>query len=316
MAAPAARYPVFIPSKGRADIATTPRVLDRMGVPWRMVVEEAQLADYARHWPADRLLVLDPAYQRDYDSLDELPWPEVGLGSGPPRNFCWDLAAAEGAPWFWTMDDNILLFYRLHANQRIPFGDATPLAAMEDFCDRYTNIGMAGPQYEMFCPSRFRFPPFVANRRVMSCQLTRTDVPLRFRGRYNEDVILCLDLLKAGWATVCFNAFLQEKAPTQTFPGGNTHDLYGRGTLLKSQVLAQAHPDVARVVWRYGRWHHHVDYSPFRGNQLGRRPDWQPPAANPYRLREVPWGGKERAGRLPAPWQQRRSARGSPQQRP
>jgi hypothetical protein len=26
------------------------------------------------------------------------------------------------------------------------------------------------------------------------------------------------------------------------------------------------HPDVARLVWRYGRWHHWVDYGPFKTN--------------------------------------------------
>jgi hypothetical protein len=33
-------------------------------------------------------------------------------------------------------------------------------------------------------------------------------------------------------------------------------------------MLAKMHPDVARVVWRYGRWHHYVDYLPFKKNEL------------------------------------------------
>jgi hypothetical protein len=32
------------------------------------------------------------------------------------------------------------------------------------------------------------------------------------------------------------------------------------------------HPDVARLVKKYGRWHHQVDYGPFRGMRLVRRP--------------------------------------------
>ena len=40
------------------------------------------------------------------------------------------------------------------------------------------------------------------------------------------------------------------------------------GTYNKSAILAALHPDVAEVVWRYGRWHHHVDYSPFKDNKL------------------------------------------------
>jgi hypothetical protein len=33
-------------------------------------------------------------------------------------------------------------------------------------------------------------------------------------------------------------------------------------------MLVDMHPDVARMVWRYGRWHHYVDYNPFKKNQL------------------------------------------------
>jgi hypothetical protein len=33
-------------------------------------------------------------------------------------------------------------------------------------------------------------------------------------------------------------------------------------------MLVDMHPDVARMVWRFRRWHHHVDYSSFKPNQL------------------------------------------------
>jgi hypothetical protein len=33
-------------------------------------------------------------------------------------------------------------------------------------------------------------------------------------------------------------------------------------------MLVDMHPDVARVVWKYGRWHHYVDYSQFKKNEL------------------------------------------------
>lgn len=28
------------------------------------------------------------------------------------------------------------------------------------------------------------------------------------------------------------------------------------------------HPDVSELVWRFRRWHHVVDYSPFKNNPL------------------------------------------------
>jgi hypothetical protein len=284
---PRPEFPVYIPSWSRAEVATTPRLLDQIGVPWRLVVEADQRADYARRYPADRLLVLDPAYIRNYDALGDFPGQR--LGSGPARNFIWDHAAAEGHPWHWIIDDNVTGFSRFHRNQRVAVTDGMIFAAMEDFAGRYTNVAMAGPQYLMFVPSQGKLPPFKVNARVFSCNLIRTDLPYRWRGRYNEDSILTLDMLKAGWCTILFYAFLQRKAATQTVPGGNTEALYGAGTLAKSRMLVEAHPDVARLVRRYGRWHHQVDYDRFT-QPLIRRPDCQPPEENPYQFRRVKLG--------------------------
>jgi len=51
--------------------------------------------------------------------------------------------------------------------------------------------------------------------------------------------------------------------------GGNSTEFYDdEGTLPKSQMLANLHPDVAKVVFKFNRWHHHVDYSKFKNNRL------------------------------------------------
>lgn len=284
---PLPRFPLYIPSKSRADTALTPRFLDSIGVPYRIVVEEPQFEAYSQHFEKHKLLVLDPAFQRDYETCDDLG-DTKSKGPGPARNFIWEHSKSEGHEWHWVMDDNISLFARLHKNQRIPVGDGTIFHAMEEFCLRYTNIGMAGPQYWMFAPSRAPLPPFVTGTRIYSCNLIRNDLPFRWRGRYNEDTILSLDMLKAEWNTVQFNAFLQYKVTTQTLGGGNTEAFYAaEGTLPKSQMLVDVHPDVSRVVWKFRRWHHFVDYTPFKDLGLKRRPDVEIPAENPYKLRLV-----------------------------
>jgi len=258
-----------------------------MGVPYRIVVEENQFADYARNYPEDRLLILDPEYQRKYETLAPRV-PGMQLGPGPVRNFCWDHAISEGWPWFWTMDDNIRLFARLQKNRRTPVGDGTILHAMETFVLRYTNVAMAGPHYWMFGTNRYKSPPFQTGTRIYSCQLTRSDVPLRYRGCLNDDTITCIDILKAGWNTVLFNTFLQFKLPTQTLPGGCTGAVYAReGTIRKSRQVAVVHPDVAKVVWRFNRWHHFVDYSQWRNSPLIKREDYDPAEEPTYDLVKV-----------------------------
>jgi hypothetical protein len=222
-----------------------------------------------------KVLVLDKRYQRDYDTFDELG-DGKSKGPGAARNFAWDHSIENGFPWHWVMDDNITYFYRMNRNQKIRCGDGTLFRCMEDFCLRYSNLSMAGPNYAMFAPRKIKMPPFVANTRIYSCNLIRNDVPYRWRGRYNEDTDLSLRMLKDGWATVQFNAFLQNKLATQKVRGGNTEEFYAKeGTLPKSQMLVAMHPDVSRLVWKFGRWHHHVDYRPFRNNLLRLRPDAQ-----------------------------------------
>lgn len=272
------RYPVYIPSKGRAfaDSRLTYHHLERMGVPYRLIVEEGQVSEYAKIVPRDRLLVLDRSYQRDYDTFDDLG-DARSKGPGPARNFAWDHAISLGAEWHWVMDDNINGFFRLHHNLKTPVADGTIFRCMEDFCARYERVAMAGPNYFMFAKRKDAIPPFIVNTRIYSCNLIRNDAPFRWRGRYNEDTDLSLRMLKSGWNTVQFNAFLQCKAPTQTIRGGNTAEFYHAeglkipgqkyaqgGTSAKSQMLVDMHPDVARLTHKFGREHHSVDYRRFK----------------------------------------------------
>ena len=266
-------FPIYIPSKGRHDSRYTVRHLDAMNVPYRVIVEASDYPAYAAVIDPTKLLVLDPAYQRDYDACMELAEGQ-SKGSGPARNFAWDHAVAAGYERHWIVDDNIKGFFRLNDNLKVPVSDGTILRCMEDFTLRYTNIAMSGPNYFKFASRKSQMAPFVVNTRLYSCNLIRNDIPLRWRGRYNEDADLSLRILKSGWCTVQFNAFLQDKANTQTVRGGNLEAFYAsEGTLPKSQMLARLHPDVAKVVWRFGRWHHHVDYRPFKRNKLIRRTD-------------------------------------------
>jgi hypothetical protein len=200
--------------------------------------------------------------------------PEQSRGSGPARNFAWDHAAAHGHEWHWTVDDNIRCFYRLLNNRMRRVGNGGIFRAMEDFVDRYDNVSMAGPNYLQYADKRSeRVPPFQTNTRIYSCNLIRTSGPFRWRGRYNEDTILSLDMLKSGWATVLFNAFLQDKTTTLVMSGGNTDEIYKGGTLEKSQMLVNEHPDVSRVAWKFNRWHHEVDYARYRSTRLRLRDD-------------------------------------------
>ena len=60
---------------------------------------------------------------------------------------------------------------------------------------------------------------------------------------------------------------LSYKKTTQVIKGGNTEAFYSKeGTMPKSRMQVQLHPDVSRVTWRFKRWHHYVDYTKFKKN--------------------------------------------------
>jgi hypothetical protein len=281
------RFPIYIPSKSRAARATTPRYLDKINVPYRLVIEEQQYEEYNDYFPAKKLIILDKSYQENYDTCDDLGG-EFSRGSGPARNFIWEHSIAEGHDWHWIMDDNISRFFRFYQNVKTPIGDGWIFHAMEEFCLRYENVVMAGPQYSTFVPAREKRQPYTAATRIFSCNLIRNDIPYRWRARYNEDVDLSIRILKGGYQTILFNAFLQEKLRTQRMPGGNTEAFYAdKGTLPKSEMLVRLHPDIAKVVWRYGRWHHAVDFSQFKDRALIRKKDLVIPKENPYKLKTV-----------------------------
>ena len=145
----------------------------------------------------------------------------------------------------------------------------TIFKAAEDFTDRYVNIGLSGFQYEMFVPRKQKHNPLILNTRIYSCILIDNALPFRWRGRYNEDTDLSLRVLKAGYCTVLFVAFLAEKVATMRMKGGNTDELYrDDGRLKMAQSLQRQHPDVVTIGRKFGRWQHIVDYRPFKNNHL------------------------------------------------
>lgn len=282
------KHPVYIVSKGRWESRLTSKSFEAMKVPYFIVVEEQEYENYASVIAPEKILILDKQYLRDYDTCDSLG-NTLGVGPGAARNFCWQHSISLGASWHWVLDDNIDGFCRLNRNERHEVTSGTIFRIAEDFVERYENVSQAGFEYRFFAGgSRRKKPPFRLNTRIYSCILNRNDVPYRWRGRYNEDTDLSLRMLKDGWCTVLFQCFLQNKAATQTIKGGNTAEFYEKeGTLPKSQMLVDLHPDVSRLAFRYGRHHHHVDYSSFQKNQLVRKEGIFPEGVNNYGMKLV-----------------------------
>jgi hypothetical protein len=270
------RYPIFIPSKGRWETPHTARRLSEMGCPFFLVVEDAEYSQYAALGLGEVL---------------RLPFSNLGQGSIPARNWIWERAEQMGAARHWIIDDNIIRFYRMNYNRRIPCESHAIFRAAEDFTDRYENVAFSGFNNIAFAPDRSaNIAPFVLNTRVYSMTLIDTALPYRWRGKYNEDTDICLRALKDGLCTIQFNAFLGDKATTMKMKGGNTDTIYNTGDHRRefAESLRDQHPDCVEVTWKFDRWHHEVDYSRFKRNALRPRPGITPIAkGNEYEMRLV-----------------------------
>lgn len=266
------KYPIFVISKGRWESRQTSRTLEEIGIPYRIVVEESEYANYAAVIDPKKILVLPSNFRED--PRYAIPDANGQCGGGiPARNFVWELALSEGHERAWLLDDNIRYFFRSHKNTRLRCFSSAPLRVVEDFVDRFENFDLAGLNYNYFMPCNLDRPAYSLNTRIYSCILFKTNMPHRFRGRYNEDTDLSLEVMKTGACTFLLNAFTCGKAGTHTMKGGNTEMVYGVGTeqydarYTFAKSLRDMHPDCVKIVQRYGRWHHEVDYSKFLMNR-------------------------------------------------
>lgn len=250
------KYPIYIISKSRWESRLTSKALEAMKVPYHIVIEPQEYEQYASVIDKEKILTL--------------PFSNLGQGSIPARNWVFEHSISIGAKRHWILDDNIDGFIRLNRNRKIKVDSGVTFKCIEDFVDRYENVAMAGMDYRYFAPERVKMSPYNLNTRIYSCILLDNSIPHRWRGRYNEDTDLSIRILKDGLCTVLFKAFLCNKVGTLQMKGGNTDSIYNTGDKRRefADSLQRQHPDIVKVVWRYERWHHEVDYSGFKKNML------------------------------------------------
>ena len=86
-------YPIYIVSKGRWKNRLTSRSLERMNVPYKIVIEPQEYSEYSS--------VINPSL------ILQLPFSNLGQGSIPARNWIWEHAIVGGHKRHWILDDNI-----------------------------------------------------------------------------------------------------------------------------------------------------------------------------------------------------------------
>jgi len=245
------KYPIYVISKGRFENPLTSKKLSRMKQPHYLVVEPQEYNNYKKTLG-------------EYATLLVTPFSNLGLGSIPVRNFVWGHSKENGDNRHWILDDNLANFYFLKNGKRVLTYDRSIFYYCESFVDKYSNVPMAGMNYMTFAIPHKNIKPFRLNTRVYSIILLSNKHKIDWRGKYNEDTDLSLRFLKKGYCTILFNAFLADKVATLTMKGGNEKIYDETNNRFEfAESLRRQHPDCVKIVKKWGRYHHSVDYKRF-----------------------------------------------------
>lgn len=275
-----ARYPFYINSRGRPHKQFTANALLALGIKPTLVVEDAEHDVYAAANPDCNVVVWPQKYMDDYEKTPEMdPHPTTGVG----RNYAWDHSREQGWDKHWILDDNIRRF-RVIRGKALRVASQTPFAWVEDFSDRWKNLGGICLAQTAFAVKP-RVKPIVMNTRLYCATLmtnAMADDGLRWRRGYNEDTITSLDILKTGyWCTAQTYVVSIDKIGTSRtgrVEGGMT-DFYANGGFIKkANELVRVHPDCCSVAIRFNRIHHQCNYKMFKQRLIPLDPTAMNPA--------------------------------------
>lgn len=248
------KYPVYIISKGRAYNPMTAKLFEKAGIDYLIAVEPQEEEEYIKALSKERILVL--------------PFSNLGLGSFPARNFCWEHSIKRGASHHWLFDDNICQFKKWIQGKRqktekikdaIEYVENFALKSMSDIS------GYERPEFCTKVPKK----PFKENCHVYSAMLIKNDLPYRWRLKYNEDIDLCLQVLHNGGKTSSCIYYMAKKIDTGSkMKGGNQTELYQNNNpkkkLLKAKMLQSVWSQYVKVVIKYNRYHHQINWKVFK----------------------------------------------------
>lgn len=247
-------YPVYIISKGRAYNPLTAKLLENSNINYFIAVEPQEKDEYVKALGEHRVLLL--------------PFSNLGLGSYPARNFCWEHAKANGYKYHWLFDDNIQCWKKWINGKRKSIEDLKPaFLYVENYAKKtnYDILGFEEPNFVVKPPKK----PFKHNCHVYSAMLIKNELPYRWRLKYNEDVDLCLQVLHNKGTTASCVYYMADKVSTSAkMKGGNQTELYqgnkAEKNLLKAKMLEAVWPQYAKTVIRFNRHHHLVDWKIFK----------------------------------------------------
>lgn len=264
-------FGVLILTHGRPDKVHTARSLASHGYTgpiWYVIDNEDKTAEeYRRRFGEDRVVMFDKAaVAQTFDTADLSDERRTIVYA---RNASFDIARSLGLRWFVQLDDDYdQWLYRYQNGSRLSGTRIRNLdalfEAMLDFLEESGVLTVAlsqGGDHVMGINGAFAKGIL---RKAMNSFFVRTDRPIGFVGRINEDVNTYVTKGSRGELFLTVTSAMLHQKETQQQAGGMTEVYLASGTYVKSWytvLMAPSCVTVQRLTGVGGRWHHQVAWN-------------------------------------------------------
>lgn len=258
---------VYIISKGRPQ-CTTAKTLTKMDYPgeWFIVCgnNDETIPEYQKRWGKDRILIFDWYEEvKRSNLLDNFGVENMSSGAVPVRNATMKIARDRGEIRHWQFDDDYSQFRETNKQMTKnvkctgkSFEHRLNLIATFAHQAKLTNIGFALGM-ESFPNKAKGF-----GSRVFNAHNMPTDEKFTYwKSRMNDDLINAIETYQKGGKEMAVRFLCLILAPTQSEKGGNTDIYQQSGTVRKTAYAILQDPKNVKLVIKYGRYHHKVNWS-------------------------------------------------------
>lgn len=266
-------YAVLIMTHGRADNVHTDKALRKHGYTGRIVyvidTDDEQGERYRQNYGAENVIAFDKKeYEQRMDTGDNGGSMKCVVFA---RNACFDIARDLGLDYFIEADDDYSAFcYRAEQDGKLREMQAYSLDeifdATFDFLDDTGALAVAPAQGGDYIGGknggtwRQRL-----RRKCMNLFFCKTDTPINFIGRINEDVTTYSYYGSQGILFFTIADWCLHQATTQAQAGGMTETYLDKGTYLKSFYSVMWNPSCVKIAAMGDgggdRLHHNVEWN-------------------------------------------------------